>query len=258
MEEINQEHMPNILLVHGGFGDGSRWGEVIEFLQFRGFNVVASQLPFTCFDDDVRAVERDLGALEGPTAVVAHSYGGLVATQAASGKDNVCGLVYVAALAVDRGETPASIAQKYPTPAAQFFELVDPDENPPFLLLRRDKIPEFSCPDLFRRDAAVIAATAGPVSSTLLTAKINTEPAWRKVPTWYLMFSEDQILRPDGQRDMAERAAPPEHIDSVRASHLGMLSRPQQVARFIKRAADECADSSLRSSNSAPVSTRLG
>jgi pimeloyl-ACP methyl ester carboxylesterase len=215
-------------------------------------------MPFTSFGADVRAVARDLGALPGPTMVVGHSYGGFVMTEAASKNPNVCGLVYVAGLVANPEETPISILAKYPTPAGKLIVPVDPDENPQFVIVQRDKIPEFFCPDVFPRDAAAIAATAAPMSSTLLKATISTEPAWQRVPTWCLIFSEDRFFHPNGQREMAERAAPPERIDSIRASHAGIVSRPLPVALFIEQAARECADPRLRSSDSAPVSTRLG
>src|SRR5947209_6677702 len=153
MEPTDRKHGPNILLVHGAFADGSIWIPVIKRLQREGFNVVASQMPLTCFDHDVRAVERDLDAFQGPTVVVGHSYGGLVITEAASGKANVCGLVYVAGASADIGETVAGILAQYPVPAAKFIVPVDRNETPPFLIVQRDKIPQFFCPDIARRDA---------------------------------------------------------------------------------------------------------
>lgn len=239
MESTNQQVRPNILLVHGGL-DGSMWIPVIERLQFEGFNVVASQMPLTSFNQDVKTVERDLRALQGPTVVVGHTYGGLVITQAASGKTNVASLVYVAGFAFDTSETIAGKLAERPTPAAEFVVPVDPNETPPFLIIRRDKFREFVCPDVIRSEAKAIAATAVPISATILSEKIKTPPAWRRFPTWYLIFSEDRVFHPDTQKDIANRAAvAPERIDSIRASHAGIVSRPLQVARFITQAADK-------------------
>jgi pimeloyl-ACP methyl ester carboxylesterase len=238
MKSTNQQLRPNILLVHGGT-DGSIWIPIIEHLQLQRFNVVASQMPLTSFAQDVKAVERDLGALKGPTVVVGHNYGGLVITQAASRKTNIASLVYVAGCAFDTNETIAGILADYPTPAANFIVPVDRSETPPFLIMQRDKIPEFACPDVIRNEGNAIAATAAPISATIFSAKITKPPAWKQFPTWYLIFSEDQIFHPDAQKKIAKRAAPPERIDSIRASHLGIVSRPLQVARFITQAAEE-------------------
>jgi pimeloyl-ACP methyl ester carboxylesterase len=253
MEPTGQKHGPNILLVHGGFADGSIWIPVIERLQRQGCNVVASQMPLTSFDHDVRAVERDLGSFQGPTVVVGHSYGGIVITEAATGKANVCGLVYVAGAAVDIGETVAGILAEHPVPAAEFIVSVDRDETPPFVIIQRDKIPEFFCPDIPRKNAKAVAATAAPMSATIFTAQIRTPPAWQQVPTWYLIFSEDQILRPDAQMQMAKRAAAPDRIDSIKASHAGIVSHPAQVANFIMQAANDYA-ATLRTS---PLETAM-
>lgn len=236
MTSTNQQLASNILLVHGGT-DGSIWTPVIQWLQFQHFNVVASQMPLTSFEQDVKAVERDLGALKGPTVVVGHTYGGLVITQAASGKTNVASLVYIAGCAFDTNETIFGILAKRPTPAQKFIVAIDENETPRFLIMRRDKIPVFVCPDVFGPDANAIAAAAAPTSETCFSAKITAVPAWKQFPTWYLILSEDQVFHPDTQKEIAQRAAPPKRIESIRASHLGMVSSPLQVAQFIMQAA---------------------
>lgn len=129
MTSTNRQVASNILLVHGGT-DGSIWTPVIQWLQFQRFNVVASQMPLTSFEQDVRAVERDLGALEAPTVVVGHTYGGLVITQATSGKPNVASLVYIAGCALDTDETIFGILKKRPTPALEFVKPIDAEEKP--------------------------------------------------------------------------------------------------------------------------------
>lgn len=208
MTSTNRKLAPNILLVHGGT-DGSIWTPVIQWLQFQHFNVVASQMPLTSFEQDVKAVERDLGALKGPTVVVGHTYGGLVITQAASGKTNVASLVYIAGCAFDTNETINDILAKRPTPAQKFVGPIDMNEKPPFLIMQRDKIPVFACPDVFGPDANAIAATAAPTSASCFAAKITTVPAWKQFPTWYLILSEDQIFHPDTHTVLATKAQCP-------------------------------------------------
>lgn len=243
MELTDGKHRSNILLVHGAFSDGSIWGQVIETLQHKGFNVVASQIPLTSLADDVRTVKRDLAALHGPTVVVGHSYGGAVITQAASsGVTNVSSLVYVAAFAPDTGETIDSIRTQYPPlPSAQYFVPVDSSENPPFLILQRDHFHEFACQDVELRKAKVLAAAEGPISATVLTAPIQGLPGWRQFPTWYQISSDDRMIQPAAQKMMANRAAPPDHIISIKASHASMLSHPKELARFIEQAAHHSA-----------------
>jgi len=245
MEPTDQRRRPNILLVRGALEDGSIWTEVIQNLQRKDYNVVASQLPLTSFTDDVRAVKRDLGALHGPTVVVGHSYGGVVITQATSAATNVASLVYVAAVAPDTGESIESILAQYPPPpGARYVVPVDPNETPPFLIFQRDRFPQFFCQDVGPRKARALAAAQAPASATFLSAQIKGLPAWRQFPTWYQICSDDRVLEPTVQKMMANRAAPPDHIISIRASHFPMLSRPEKVAKFIEQAAH---DSTARS-----------
>jgi pimeloyl-ACP methyl ester carboxylesterase len=242
MELTNGKHRSNILMVHGAFSDGSIWGQVIETLQHKGLNVIANQIPLTSLADDVRTVKRDLVALHGPTVVVGHSYGGTVITQATSGAPNVAGLVYVAAFAPDTGETIDSIRTQYPPlPSAQYFVPVDPNENPPFLILQRDHFHQFICQDVEPRKARVLAAAEGPISATVLTAPIQGLPGWRQFPTWYQISSDDRMIQPAAQKMMANRAAPPDHIISIKASHAPMLSHPKELAKFIEQAAHHSA-----------------
>jgi pimeloyl-ACP methyl ester carboxylesterase len=242
MEPTDGKQRSNILLVHGAFADGSIWGQVIETLQHAGFNVVASQLPLTSFTDDVRTVKRDLVGLHGPTVVVGHSYGGNVITQATSGAANVAGLVYVAAFAPDSCETIDSIRTQYPPlPSAQYFVPVDPSETPPFLIMQRDHVHQFFCQDVEPRKARALAATEGPTSATVFTAPIQGSPAWRQFPTWYQISNDDKMIQPAAQKMMANRAAPPDHIISMKASHASMLSHSEQLTKFIEQAAHHSA-----------------
>jgi pimeloyl-ACP methyl ester carboxylesterase len=161
MKPADQQPRPNILLVHGAVADGSIWRHVIHNLQ-HNFTVVASQLPLTSFGDNVKAVKRDLSALQGSTVVVGHSYGGAVVTQAAAGASNVTSLVYIAAIVPDTGESVRSLLAQYPRPpSAQYFVPVDPNETPPFFIFQRDQFPQFFCHDVELSTARAQAAAQG-------------------------------------------------------------------------------------------------
>ncbi len=156
-----------------------------------------------------------------------------------SGVTNVAGLVYIAEFAPDTGETIDSIRTQYaPLPSTQYFVPVDPSENPPFLILRRDHFHEFACQDVEPRKAQVLAAVEGLVSATVFTAPIKGYPACRRFPTWYQNSNDDRMIQPAAQKMMANRAAPPNHIISIKASHASMLSHPEELAEFIAKAAD--------------------
>lgn len=242
MESTEQKHRPNILLVHGAMADGSEWTQVIQYLQHKNFNAVASHMPLTSFAEDVRAVKRDLGVLHGPTVVVGHSYGGVVITEAASEATNVAGLVYIAAYAPDAGENMDSILAQYPpSPSAQYIVPVDPKETPPFFIIQRDQYPQLVCQDIEPRKARALAAVQAPTSATSVAGKIEKLPAWRQFPTWYQISSDDRIIEPTVQKMMANRAAPPDHIISIRASHCPNLSHPEKVTKFIEQAAHDSA-----------------
>jgi pimeloyl-ACP methyl ester carboxylesterase len=177
-------------------------------------------------------VKRDLVGLHGPTIVVGHSYGGAVITQATSGAPNVAGLVYVAAFAPDTGETIGSIWTPPP-----YIIPVDPSEKPPFLIVQRDHFHQLICQDVEPRKANALAAAEGPTSATVATAPIQGSPAWRQFPTWYQISSDDRMIQPAAQKMMANRAAPPDHIISIKASHAPMLSHTDELAKFIEQAA---------------------
>ena len=238
MEQHDHKHKPSILLVHGAFGDGSIWTQVIQNLQQRRFNVVASQLPLTSVAADVKTVQRDLAALAGPTVVVGHSYGGVVITQAAAGATNVASLVYIAAFAPDTGESIESILTRYPPlPSAQFLVPIDPHENPPFLILQRDKYHQFACQDVPQQTAAVLAAAEGATSATSVSEPIYGPPAWRQFPTWYQISSNDRMIQPAAQEMMAARATRSDRTISISTGHCSMVSCPERVTTFIEQAA---------------------
>jgi pimeloyl-ACP methyl ester carboxylesterase len=233
---------PNILLVHGVWADGSSWAGVITRLQADGYNVVASQIPLTSFADDVAVVERDLRVLHGPTLLVGHSYGGQVITQAAQDAPNVIGVVYIAALAPDTGESvvdqtelaPALPSQKDAVP----IDLPDTGENgAPFILLKRDRFHADFCQDCSDAQAAVLAATETPFNASDFATPLTGTPAWKLVPAWYQISTEDRIINPALEAMLAKRMDPSgHHTIRIAAGHASMVTHPQQVADFIERA----------------------
>jgi pimeloyl-ACP methyl ester carboxylesterase len=244
MKSADQQHSPNILLVHGALADGSIWRHVIQSLQHNNFTVVASQLPLTSFTNDVKAVKRDLGTMQGATVVVGHSYGGAVVTQAVAGASNVVSLVYIAAIVPDTGESVHSLLTQYPpSPSAPYFVPVDPNETPPFFILQRDRFPHFACHDVEPSTAKAQAAAQGPTSATCYTTPIEGVPAWRQFPTWYQICTDDRSLDPTIQKAIANRAVCPDHITSIKSSHYPLLSHPDKVTQLIKQAAHHPATS---------------
>ncbi len=219
----------NIVLVHGAFADGSSWSRVIPILQAKGYNVTAIQMPLTAFADDVASTKRALARQNGPTILVGHSWGGVVITEA--GNDpKVAGLVYVAAFAPDQGETVAELGKGYPAPPALASPNVDAQG---FLTLSTDAFTKFGS-DLPAKEAAVAAATQGPINASAFGAQVSSA-AWKTKPSWYIVSTLDQAIAPEEERFFAKRmkAATTE----LKASHVSMLSQPQAVANVIIAAA---------------------
>jgi pimeloyl-ACP methyl ester carboxylesterase len=234
---------PNILLVHGAFSDGGVWSKVIRRLTRDGYHVIASQIPLTSFADDVAAVQRDLRTLDGPTVVVAHSYGGAVITQAVEDQPDVVGVVYLAAIAPDTGEIPLVINDLAP-PLPSGADIVPIDlpnlgENgAPYVIVKRDRFADDFCQDCPPADGAVLAAEEIPINASAFGTPITGTPAWREFPAWYQISSRDHLINPDAERAMAQRMDPSgQHTITLRTGHAAMLTKSQAVTRFIERAA---------------------
>ena len=224
---------PRIVLVHGAFADGSSWAAVVERLQAAGYTVTAVQLPLTSLADDVARTRAVLAAQPGPTILVAHSFGGVVVTALGTDAPNVVGLVYVAAFAPDEGETLHALASAEPQPpgAAAFR----PDATG-FVWLDPDGFVQFFAPDVDPAQARVMAAVQKPIAiSNILSAEPLGPPAWRTLPSWYLVAENDQIIPPAAQRLMAGRAKAT--TSSVASSHVAMISHPDVVVGLIETAA---------------------
>jgi pimeloyl-ACP methyl ester carboxylesterase len=222
---------PSILLVHGAFADGSSWSKVIPILERDGYNVTAVPIPLTTLADDIAKTKRVIEAQKGPVVVVGHSYGGLVITGAAAGNSNVKSLVYVAAFAPDANETVAAAGAKF-APAPLATALV-PDAAG-FLYIDRTKFHDVFCKDIPAAEARVMAATQMPVNGGVFGASLP-EAAWRTIPSWYIVSSDDRAINPDVERFYAKRAGA--KTTEIKASHVPFLSHPKEVVKVIEDAA---------------------
>src|SRR5213083_2163785 len=191
----------SVVLVHGGFVDGSGWEGVYQILRKDGFTVTIVQNPTLSLAGDVAVTKRALAALDGPAILVGHSYGGVVITEA--GNDpNVAGLVYVAAFAPDKGESVSSLI-KNPPAGAPVPPILPPQDG--FLFLDRDKFAASFAADVSPELAAFMADAQVPWGLDALNGAV-TQPAWKSKRSWYLVATDDQMIPPPAQRAMAERA----------------------------------------------------
>jgi len=226
------EAIRNVVLVHGGFVDGSGWQGVYKALKKDGYTVAVVQNPTITHADDVEVTKRAIASQGGPVILVGHSYGGVVITEA--GNDpSVAGLVYITAFAPDKGESVSSLI-KDPPPGAPVPPILPPQDG--FLFLDRGKFAASFAADVSAEDAAFMADSQVPWGLEALSGAIK-EPAWRTKPSWYLVATEDRMIPPDAQRAMAKRAGA--HVTEVKGSHAVYVSQPQAVAAFIENASRE-------------------
>ena len=219
----------NIVLVHGGLVDGSGWEGVYNLLKKDGYTVTIVQNPTISLADDVAVTKRAIAAQNGPVILVGHSYGGAVITEV--GNDpKVAGLVYVAAFALDKGESVSALI-KDPPPGAPVPPLLPPVDG--FLLLDKAKFPASFAGDVSPEKAEFMADSQVPWGVDALGGTIS-EAAWKAKPTWYLLTTEDRMLPPDAQRLMSKRAGAT--VVEVKSSHAVYVSHPQAVAHIIKEA----------------------
>lgn len=222
---------PTIVLVHGAFADGASWNKVIPLLEAKGYPVVAVHDPLSSLPDDVAQTTRAIDAAPGDVILVGHSYGGYVISDA--GNDpKVKALVYIAAFAPDAGETITDMGKGHPVPPWQPTLKVD---SGGYAVLPTESILKYFAPDLPAAEAKLVAATQGPISTTVFGAKLKSAPAWKSKPSWFLRAEADQMIDPAGQAAMAKRAGAT--VTSVKSSHVVMLSHPDDVAKIILTAA---------------------
>lgn len=220
----------NVVLVHGGFVDGSGWQGVHDLLTRDGYRVAVVQNPTLSLDDDAAVTRRAIDALDGPVILVGHSYGGAVITEAGL-DENVAALVYITAFAPDKGESVGSLVAGFPADGPQ------PPILPPrdgFLFLDRDKFHAAFAGDLSAARAAFMADSQVPWSVNAPGSPV-TEAAWRTKPSWYLVATDDMMIPPAVQRAMADRAGAT--VTEVPGSHSVYLSQPGAVAAIIAQAA---------------------
>jgi pimeloyl-ACP methyl ester carboxylesterase len=221
----------NVVLVHGLFADGSCWTEVIARLQAAGLNVTSVQNPLTTLPEAVASAERVLARQDGPTVLVGHSFSGMIVTEAGV-HPNVSALVYVAARAPDAGEDYTALAKTYPTPPASAGIVFDGDEG----RLSEEAFLRDFAGDLPPAKAKVLYAVQQPFHKTLLSGK-TTNAAWRTKPSYYAVSTEDRTINPDLERFMAKRMGA--KTIEVKASHLALISKPDEIAQLILEAAGQ-------------------
>jgi pimeloyl-ACP methyl ester carboxylesterase len=220
----------NIILVHGGFVDGSGWEGVYEALTADGFKVTIVQNPTTSLADDVAFTRRAIAEQDGPVVLVGHSYGGAVITE--SGNDpRVKGLVYIAAFAPDAGESVASLIAN-PPPGAALPPILPPQDG--YLFLDRAKFRDSFAADVGAEKAQFMADSQVPWGLAALGGAVSA-PAWKSKPSWYLVATDDKMIPPPAQRQMATRAGAT--VAEAAGSHAIYVSKPEAVASFIAKAA---------------------
>jgi pimeloyl-ACP methyl ester carboxylesterase len=222
--------VPSIVLVHGGFVDGSGWEGVHRLLRNDGFEVAVVQNPTTSLADDVAFTRRVIAAQPGPVLLVGHSYGGVVVTEAGT-DPKVAGLAYIAAFAPDRGESVALLIAD-PPPGAPVPPILPPEDG--FLRLDREKFAASFAADVDPAKAAFMADSQVPWGVEALAGQVAS-PAWKVRPSWYLVATDDRMIPPPAQRQMAQRAGAT--VTEVAGSHAVYVSQPQAVANVIREAA---------------------
>jgi pimeloyl-ACP methyl ester carboxylesterase len=223
---------PNIILVHGAWADGSCWSGVIERLQADGYHVTAPQFPLTALADDVARLRHVLELQVGPTIVAGHSYGGQIVTAVGTDAPNAVGLVYIAAFALDEGETLGGLLSQGPTPPALEHLFTDKQG---FGWLSEDDFVHHFAADVDPVRARVMYAVQQPLAGSAFTDVLGV-PAWRSLPTWYLVATQDQAIPPDAERLFANRMGAT--TVEVAASHVAMVSHPAVVAQLVRTAAE--------------------
>jgi pimeloyl-ACP methyl ester carboxylesterase len=222
------QQVKNVVLVHGAFADGSGWRAVAKILKADGYRVSVVQHPETSYADDQKYTKAAIDAMDGPVVLVGHSYGGSVITEAGN-HPKVAALVYIAAFALDAGESCASIEQALPQASKAFKS----DSNGLWWIDQAHFVADFAA-DIPRDEAEFMAISQVPISTDAFTHKV-TSPAWKTKPTWYMVATADRSINPDQERMMAKRAkAKTVEVDS---SHVAYMSHPKEAAKMIEEAA---------------------
>ena len=229
MASGSEQGAPTVVLVHGGFVDGSGWEGVYRILRKNGYGVSIVQNPTTSLADDVATTRRTIDAIDGPVILVGHSYGGAVVTEAGN-HPKVAALVYIAAFAPDTGESVNTLIAD-PPPGAPVPPILPPQDG--FLFLDKTKFHAAFAADVDVDKAAFMADAQVPWGVGALSGAIS-EPAWKSKPSWYLVASDDRMIPPPAQRFMSERAG--SAVIEAPGSHAIYVSQPDAVATLIEMA----------------------
>jgi pimeloyl-ACP methyl ester carboxylesterase len=227
---MTPDSKPNVVLVHGAWADGSCWSDVIQRLQTQGYKVTAPQFPLSALADDVARLRQVLNRQDGPTVVAGHSYGGQIMTALGTDAPNAVALVYIAAFALDEGESLGGGLPDPPPPAIANLEF---DERGYAWLPEDDFVGHFAA-DVDPVRARVMHAVQQPLAGSAFEDTMGT-PAWKSLPSWYLVAANDEAIPPEGEQQFASRmSATTAEVDS---SHVPMVSHPDAVAELIEAAA---------------------
>jgi pimeloyl-ACP methyl ester carboxylesterase len=242
-QSLRNGSTPTVLLVHGGFADGSMWAGVIPELQAAGIDAVALANPLRSLASDAAYVASAVGEIDAPVLLAGNCYGGAVISAAGAAAGNVVGLVYVAGYALDEGESVLDITGRFP--GSQLLSALRPATFPAGngtpgveLYLDRDAFPQVFAAGLPYREATAAAAVQRPITAVAFEEK-SPAAAWKTVQSWYVIATADQVIPPEAQRFMAQRAN--SHATEIHASHAVALTHPAAVAEQIATAASALA-----------------
>jgi pimeloyl-ACP methyl ester carboxylesterase len=223
---------PNIVLVHGAWADGSSWSAVVQRLQSDGYNVTAPQFPESSLANDVARLQQVLERQDGPTLVAGHSYGGQIMTALGTDAPNVVGLVYIAAFGLDQGESIGGLlATGTPTAALAHMDI----DKQGFAWLPEDDFVTHFAADIDPVQARGMYAVQQPVAASAFEDVMGV-PAWKSLPSWFLVAEDDQAIPPDAERQFAQRMGAT--TVEVRTGHVAMVSHPDDVVQLIEAAAE--------------------
>jgi pimeloyl-ACP methyl ester carboxylesterase len=227
--------LPNIVFVHGAWADGSCWSGPIEEMQAAGYNVRAPQFPHTSLADNLARLRQVLTILDGPTILVGHSYGGQIITALGTDAPNVVGLVYIAAFGLDEGESiGALLAQGPPTPALAHLII----DKQGYAWLPEDDFVDHFAADVDPVKARVMFAVQQPLVASALEDVMGV-PAWKSLPSWYLVADNDEAIPPDAERAWAQRMGAT--TIEISSSHVAMVSHPDDVVKLAETAVEALA-----------------
>ena len=226
---------PNIVLVHGAWADGSSWSAVIERLQADGYTVTAPQFPLATLAEDVDRLRQVLTRQDRPTIVAGHSYGGQIMTALGTDAPNVVGLVYIAAFGLDEGESIGTLlSQGPPSPALAHLDI----DQQGFAWLPKDDFVNHFAADVDPIKAKIMHAVQQPLAASSL-GEVMGVPAWKSLPSWYLVADGDQAIPPDAERQFAKRMGAT--TVEIPTNHVAMVSHPDDVVKLVKTAAESVA-----------------